>query len=122
MDIAAQLKEYYFKAEDKYYSFIEKTPLVNLVDRVDKVVPSFPLLLGIVLLVLIGIIWLLAAGPATSTLTVMVYDDLGNVVANASVQADFLGESQTEFTDELGRAQFNVPLGATVSLNATKEG
>ncbi|MBI4052686.1 MAG: carboxypeptidase regulatory-like domain-containing protein [Candidatus Diapherotrites archaeon] len=58
MGLLGKLKELYYSAEDRYYSLLDAlqakgAPVYGVVDAVDRVVPSFALLLAMVLLVLV---------------------------------------------------------------------
>ena len=63
MGVIDWLKQLYYKAEDKYYEFLdrvnERIPIYELTDRIDKVFPSFLLFLLLLLLLFLLFLWLL---------------------------------------------------------------
>ncbi len=53
------LKKFYYNLEDRYYSFVERTGLYKITDKIDKVMPSFVLFLLLILIIISGLIFLL---------------------------------------------------------------
>jgi len=61
------LKDFYFGLEDGYYAFLDKLqehiPIYSIVDPIDKVIPSFLLLLILIIIGIAGLAFLfLGAG------------------------------------------------------------
>lgn len=69
MDLMATLREYYFKAEDKYYEAVEKinekVEIVPYIDKIDSYVPSFVLLILLLLLLFFLVVWFIFFAPGT---------------------------------------------------------
>jgi len=53
------LKKLYYNLEDKYYSFVERTGLYKITDKIDKVMPSFILFILLIVIIIAGLIFLL---------------------------------------------------------------
>ena len=53
------LKKLYYNLEDKYYSFVERTGLYKVTDKIDKVMPSFILFILLIVILISGLVFLL---------------------------------------------------------------
>jgi nitrate reductase NapAB chaperone NapD/uncharacterized protein YqgV (UPF0045/DUF77 family) len=53
------LKKLYYNLEDKYYSFVERTGLYKITDKIDKVMPSFILFILLIVILISGLVFLL---------------------------------------------------------------
>jgi len=129
------LKKAYFFVEDKYYAVLDRInraiPIYKVVDPIDKVVPSFALLIGILaLLVVLFLAWPLIAPylvqpPAGYFATIKVMDDeSNNPIAGAEVILTFpdLNEPVAKKTDSSGSAEFDIKSPeVTVSIEIKEE-
>jgi hypothetical protein len=59
------LKKLYYKLEDKYYDFVERTGLYKLTDKIDRVMPSFVLFILLILIIIAGVLLLIFSGART---------------------------------------------------------
>ncbi|MFA4856001.1 MAG: carboxypeptidase-like regulatory domain-containing protein, partial [archaeon] len=119
------LKEFYFGLEDKWYQAIDKIdskiPIHGIVDRIDKIVPSFALFLVIVALIILLVAFQLFSAPV-ALFSFKVTDTDGVLLENASVRV-FLDDSEvfsatTDGKGETGNARL-VP-GTKVTVSAAK--
>ena len=125
MGLVDSLKETYYSVEDKWYSLVdsvsEKVPAVgSFVDLVEeKGIPSFPLAILIVLLLIVGLFFLFSSS-GNSTLSLTILDESNNPLSNATVtvlQND--STVKTDLTNSDGNISFALPNG-TYSIRATK--
>ena len=122
------LKEQYYRWENKWYDFLEKldnkVPVTRLTDAVDKIVPSFALFIAIVLvLVAAGVmLFVPGLGGGDAQVTFSLRDDSDNAIEGVNLELTYLGEEKTGVTDELGEFLAGIPLGATVRVDASKQG
>jgi hypothetical protein len=83
------VKELYYSLEDKWYATIDridsKVPIHGIVDRVDKVVPSFALFLAIIVLIAAVLIIASVSFPAGVTWSFKIVDADGSPIENATV-------------------------------------
>ncbi|MBT4191793.1 MAG: hypothetical protein HOE11_00645, partial [Candidatus Diapherotrites archaeon] len=126
MGVGEKLRDIYFSMEEKWYSMLDKIdahiPIYKVVDKIDNVVPSFALLLIIILILVLlagvsafGVI----GGGQEATLQLSVVDALGNGVDGATITLQ--GIDQTYYSNAFGLVdEINVPLGYTVSVTAEK--
>ncbi len=122
------LKDIYFKAEDRYYGFLDwidarGIPIYSLVDAFeDRGVPTFPIAL-IVLIAIIAGLGFLAYGivaPGTSSVMLSVSSG-GDAVANADVIITLPnGIVQTGNTTDEGKFLAKLPIGQEVGIKITK--
>jgi len=109
--IIEKAKEGYFFFEDRYYALLDKVnkyvPIYKVVDPIDKVVPSFVLLIALVImLVVISVFLSASAVPFIATLQVV--DDKGESLEGVAVELT-LGERTTEyFTDDWGEIELEI--------------
>ena len=91
MGVFDGIKGFYFKLEEKYYDFLDSVnahvPIYEIIDPIDKVVPSFLLFIALFLaaagLVLAGVFGL--GGLGNDTLTISVQDSDANPISDATV-------------------------------------
>lgn len=124
-------KGLYEKIEDKYYDFLDwlestGVPVYKVVDFFEeKNIPSFPIAVLLLLIVLGGLGFFLSGFlfAGQTELTVFVSDLDGNPVANAQVIISVAGGEALPVvsTDSAGSVKVNVPRGAELSIEASKE-
>ncbi|MEM0359717.1 MAG: hypothetical protein QXK06_00055 [Candidatus Diapherotrites archaeon] len=118
----SSLKDLYYHLEDRYYEVIDKIsakiPINKITDAIDKVFPSFALLLLIIAALLLYLIFIfllpvISAKPGVLSLTVK--DTQKNPLEGIIVKITY-GKETTEFkTDSEGKIpDFNVFIGDTV--------
>ena len=84
MGVGEKLRDVYFSMEEKWYSLLDKIdahiPIYKIVDRIDNIVPSFALLLIIVLILvfLVGVIAFGFVDGQDAVLQLSFVDGLGN--------------------------------------------
>ena len=131
MGVLDSLKNIYFGLEEKYYSLLDKIderiPIYKIIDPIDKIVPSFALVLIIGFLLLVLALWWLAGillPPTTSTLTIVVVEEDKTPIENAAVTFSVGGEEESrERTNENGEAKLEgIEKGTEVFVEAEKEG
>ena len=127
MGVVDKLKDVYFSLEDKWYALVDKVSdklpqFGKLIDKIEeKNIPSFPLAIGIVALIIILVIALLLVN-AGSALSIGAVDGSNNPVAGATVDVylgDNIADSRQTSTD--GKAAFFLPNG-TYTVKISKEG
>jgi len=89
-------KSFYTQLEDGWYDIIEKLHLTKLTDAIDKVVPSFPLFLVIVALI---IICLIVAGvllliPQTANVAITFYQDEIQIGDDLNIRIEYLDQNE----------------------------
>ncbi len=126
MGLVDSLKEAYYSVEDKWYTFVdsvsEKVPAVgSIVDTAEeKGIPSFPLAILIVLLLIIGLFFLFSSTTG-STVSLTILDDNQNPLETASVAVMQNGATiKEDYTNSEGKISFVLPNG-TYSVKATKD-
>jgi hypothetical protein len=83
------IKEFYYKQEDAWYRFVEKTGLYKITDKIDKVMPSFVLCILIVLILIAGITLYFvnrAGVPNSIDVSFYVKDDSGIGIPSTQLQ------------------------------------
>ena len=126
------LKDIYYYFEEKYYAALDRLdefiPVNGLVDKIDKVMPSFALFLVLLaLLVVFGALFFTGGllGPQTASLEILVEDNGGRLIENATVS---LTGSETGIQKELktlsnGKTLLeNVIFGARIDVIVEKMG
>ena len=120
------LKEFYFGLEDRWYQAVDKIdskiPIHGIVDRIDKIVPSFALFLVIVALIILLVAFQLFSAPV-ALFSFKVTDTDGLPLENASVRVLLVDGSEafsatTDGKGETGSARL-VP-GTKVTVSAAK--
>lgn len=116
----------YQKLEDGYYRLVEKVdgiiPIAGLVDRIDKVMPSFIFFIIIIALIALGAYFFLLPIilPQEAVLSIKVVDDSGSALPNAGVTITYAGISKSAETKSFGEASFTTNIGASVTITAKK--
>jgi hypothetical protein len=129
-----KLKQMYFSLEDRYYQVLDKinmrVPVYKIVDPIDKVFPSFVLLIVIVLLAILLLAFFPSffpsfAMPAEFRAVVKVTDLSGKVLEGAtiSLSSELFDRDISESTDAWGEARVGIPEEEiTVTMRVSKEG
>ncbi len=104
------LKDIYYSIEDKYYSLIEKTPLTKITDKIDSIVPSFAVLIALIILIS-GFLVLPFFGGEEYSFTVTIKDEQGKKLEGIKVNVFIGEEKQVLTTDSEGK----------ISLKAKKD-
>ncbi len=114
------LKEFYLKAEDKWYNVLDKIdahiPVYKLVDKVDTVVPSFALFIGIIALLVIAFVALNLNFAGGVSLTVTIEDTEGNLLEGVFFDYTVGDSINSAITSQGGKAIIFVPAGSTVEI------
>ena len=106
--IVDSIKSFYFSLEDKYYSLMdkinEKIPVYKVIDPIDKVVPSFIVLICLALLLFLGGLMLIFSFFGSSNIAnFVVVSDSVNPLEAVEVNLIFEdGSSETVTTDVFG--------------------
>src|SRR3989344_5837438 len=104
-EIIQSVKEAYFKVEDKYYDFLDqlnkKVPVYDVIDPIDKVVPSLLLFSGIILLLLI-LLFSFIAFPSQQTV-LQVLDDKSEPIKGIEVFFELSGRASSQVTNNEGK-------------------
>lgn len=119
------LKDFYYRMEEKYYAFLDRLdkaiPVYKIVEPIDRVVPSFAIVLLIIILLLVFggwfLIGLLTVKPQV-TITLQVETSEGDLLGNATVK--ILGKSY--ITDSQGLAKLELERDLKVRYEASKNG
>ncbi|MBN1159666.1 MAG: hypothetical protein JXA43_00320 [Candidatus Diapherotrites archaeon] len=127
MDIFAKLEDFYFDLEDKYYAFIDAMaakgiPLYKVSDFLDdKGIPPFPVFMGLIGLLILGIVSLTLAGPASGKLTVSA-GYLGEPVSGLTIKVSGENLTDTALTDDYGVVQFTgLPLNQDYTITISSD-
>ncbi|MEK6970769.1 MAG: carboxypeptidase-like regulatory domain-containing protein, partial [archaeon] len=129
------LKEFYHGAEDAYYGFLDTLdrhgiPVYSVVDAVEaQNIPSFPIAVFALLLVVGGLFTLLgpALGGGNGTLSVLIQGETQDPIEGITVTlaGENLPSSATNgrITDSTGKAVFiGLPAGTSVQVRAQGDG
>jgi len=131
MGLGTSIKDLYYHLEDRYYEVLDKinskVPVYKVTDQIDKVVPSFALLLLliIILMVYLATIFLVPLlAPVEGVFTLSVADAGGNMLEGAEVEITYMGEMSEFTTDEKGGiGEFKVYVGTEIArLSVTMDG
>jgi hypothetical protein len=128
------IKEIYNSIEEKYYKVLDKVnaivPVYAIIDPIDKIVPSFLLILALVLVAIVALAAIALPGifpvfgPSSSQLIILVKDTDNKPIS--AVKIDISGTTfnqRDQRTDNGGRLQFDeVPFGETLEISAKKNG
>jgi hypothetical protein len=111
------LRDFYYSMENKYYGLLDKLDksgikVYKVVDKIDKVIPSFVLviiLFGLILAgIILGIIFAFGINFPDDPVTFVFTDKYGENFSNQLVSYSFNGESQGFLeTDSLGSIYFD---------------
>ena len=130
MGLVDSLKDFYFRLEDSHYSLLDKIqtkiPVYAVVDPLDKVVPSF----GIILVIVVGVLGVglfsalgvLSLGGEKFSVNVTFNDALGGPLEEVHVSLE-KDSQEIDFknTNSSGSVIFSLPSG-TYTLRASKDG
>ena len=124
MVFAMGLKDAYFGLEDKWYAALDKIstkiPIYRIIDPIDRVVPSFILLIAtiVTLVAIFAVLPLLSLQQAT--VTVVVEDELGNILQGVKVDYTIEGTIDSRITDADGQIRFGAPFNSTIELHVSE--
>ncbi|PIN84909.1 MAG: hypothetical protein COV47_04950 [Candidatus Diapherotrites archaeon CG11_big_fil_rev_8_21_14_0_20_37_9] len=126
-NLVQKIKDIYFTYEDNYYVVLDKIdpeiPVYQIVDRIDKYVPSFLLLLVFIFLFLVGISFLVLGfvlgfgAPAK----LVVVDSNSNPVGGAGISIVGTSAEKSLTTDDFGEAITDF-FGSDLTLIVSKSG
>jgi|GEM_PF-845149 len=129
------LKKAYYLLEDKYYALLDRInrfiPVYKIVDPIDRVVPSFVLLILLLVFLFLFLLspWLsslIRFGPQAHYATIRVLDsETSKPISGAEVTLTFVDSNKpiSEKTDSDGKAKFDLGKEqARVSIEITAEG
>ncbi|MFH1390918.1 MAG: carboxypeptidase regulatory-like domain-containing protein, partial [Candidatus Diapherotrites archaeon] len=130
MGLSDSIKDFYSKAEEKYYSVLDwlddkGLPVYKVVDAIEaQNIPSFPIAILFSLVVLLLIVWGISSlffGAAN--IEIFVQDNTGAVVSAAAIKATLNGELVDETTtNAVGIADLQLPLNEEVEINVIAVG
>lgn len=118
------IRETYHQFEDGWYNFLDavdtKIPVYAVVDPIERVVPTFAVLLGIIAVLLVGGGYYLITGGSASSATILVLDEDGKPVEGVVLQATWENNGkQDAVTNAVGKATFTgIPLATTIQVRA----
>ncbi len=118
------LKEFYYRMEDKWYKFVERTGLYKITDKIDKVMPSFLLFILLIIIFIAAIILFvvpLIFSPVAGGYQVqfkVIDAESGSNLSSVPVMVTTSKEVYTITTNEEGITDpVNVPKNQTFSLD-----
>ena len=128
--ILEKLKGGYYFFEDKYYALLDridtKVPVYKIIDPIDKIFPSFVLLLiiiaALVIFLLLPVISGALFGAQEFRAGILVVDETETPVTDALVKANFLDANHSGRTDNNGEFSLIIPqreIDAKVSVEKT---
>jgi hypothetical protein len=117
------LKKVYFFFEDRYYALLDKinkvVPVYKVVDPIDKAVPSFPLLIGLIALVIIFFM-MFSFAPSPMVATLHVVDNKNDSLEGVVIELSFENQKKELLTNKWGEATLEMSspeAKATASLS-----
>ncbi len=121
MGLADGFKDLYYKWEDKWYGFLDKVqeriPVYKVIDPIDKVVPSFALFSGIILILVgWGLFALVFGTIQQSVFSVQIVDADGQPVEGINVSFSYNETTDTFPTNQSGST---APVTVTPGTNVT---
>jgi len=124
LGVLGNIKELYYSLEDKYYAFLDKVehvvPIYGIVDPIDKIVPSFLLLILLVCAAIAGFfVFFQAVAPAEVNLSIELVDIQGEPVKDANVEFVFEEKTLTQTSDAVGKVSVKVPANAQISVSVS---
>jgi hypothetical protein len=128
------IKQIYYDLEDKYYNFFDSLdekgiPVYSVVDPIENAgIPSFPLVVGILLMLVILLLYFLIAsmlGPSAVKVSFSAYyeeEGRSQMLTNVQVTVSMEGKTiATSKTDTTGRTEpLEIPGGVQVTITASK--
>lgn len=120
------IRETYHQFEDGWYNLLDavdqKVPVYAVVDPIERVVPTFAILLGIIAVLLLGGVFVFLAGGNATSATLLVLDEDGKPVEGAILQATWENGTQDAVTNAVGKATFNgLPKETPIQMRAEHE-
>ncbi|MFH1587890.1 MAG: hypothetical protein ABIA76_00955, partial [Candidatus Diapherotrites archaeon] len=127
------VKEFYYSLEDKWYGFLDGLqekgiPVYNVIDQIDKIVPSFALFLGILILLFLGISYFVFfSAPAENVpegqvmIKFSVEDEKGFSLKDALIEMEIEGKKTEKKTSSSGKAEFLIESGTGISVKVSKK-
>ena len=113
MNILKAFKKGYYFFEDRYYAVLDKinkfVPIYKAIDPIDKVVPSFVLLIA--LIVAVALMFLFVVSPPVAgafNATILVVDEGGNPLEGVGINLLLLDKNKSLSTDEEGKATLKI--------------
>ena len=102
-----KVKSGYYYFEDKYYNFLdkidEKIPVYKVIDPIDKIVPSFMILIVfLAIILLVGIFSVVGIITGLSNAKFVVTSETGSVLSAVPVIVIYDGKEYTFETDDFG--------------------
>ncbi|MFH1895800.1 MAG: hypothetical protein ABIJ74_04485, partial [archaeon] len=123
------VKDFYLSLEDKYYEVIEKInkviPIQKITDPIDKIIPSFMVLIGIIILILLfSILAITGTGLGEEKdLSFKIVSEEGQAISQSTIELTFNEKTTTLTTNALGKTdKIKVPLNSTVVFEINKTG
>jgi hypothetical protein len=110
----------YYSLEDTHYSLMEKLGLEKVVDKIDKVVPSF-ILCNLILLIIIFLIVYFVFLGSTMSVTFEFYKDNTQVTNDLNVFFSY-GEVSINELVQNGRISLDLPEGEDVTVRVATPG
>lgn len=128
MGIVDNIKDLYYSLEDKYYALLDKinnyVPIHAIIDPIDRIVPSFLLVIGLIVLLIVAIAGAILLVPLgqKATVTITVLDEQGNPIRNADLKITGLADIVEDSTNSNGQfVLYDVPVGITLSIRVEKQ-
>ncbi|RLG70936.1 MAG: hypothetical protein DRO04_00870, partial [Candidatus Iainarchaeum archaeon] len=123
------IKEIYYALEDKWYEIIEKLHLEGIVDKIDRVVPSFALFCIIAALLILGSVYFVFVGKGVGVeakkgveVKIRLLDQDGNPVENAKIFVKVGKKYKSLTTNAKGIALLYVEPNTKIHIRASKKG
>ncbi len=123
------IREAYANIEDKWYEFLDSLDdkglhVYKIIDPLeDKGIPSFPLFIGLVIILILALIWaLMGSGPsATGGILNVVVTSNGKNLQGASISASLGGLPIASAVTGPNGAKLHIPKPGTIELTVQKD-
>ncbi len=126
LGVLQNIKDLYYSVEDKYYSLLDKIcqaiPIYSVIDPIDKFVPSFLLILIIIVAAFLAIVLPVIGQPGEVKLDLELADADNNPISNAEILVSFPGKTLTLKSNALGKVEASVPANSEISISVKAEG
>lgn len=126
------LKDIYLAAEDKYYQLIDKIdksiPITKIIDPIDSVVPSFALILILIILILGFLLMPLIFPMETLSYSIIVKDSNGELIKGAEIKVSLaeidkgIADQGDYTTNENGDINLTAVKGTEIKIEIKKTG
>jgi len=121
--------DFYKSMEDKWYALLDKineyVPIYKVIDPIEEFVPSLPLFIGLILLLLVGTIaffFLISGGGLlTGEYSFKTIEENGTEIPFVDVQISSAGQVFNAQSDDFGEFKIGLP-SSSVQIIATKTG